>query len=135
MRSFELICATAIIGKLLTRNMRKMEGAEKSKKVKKEKRSVKKTKAVAVSAAEAPAAEAPAAPIAEPEPVAKPKSQAKSTGKKTVPLDTVQEPTFEEIQLQAYFIAERRARLGVPGDATSDWVEAEAVLRTQSASK
>jgi hypothetical protein len=67
-----------------------MEGAEKSKKVKKEKRSVKKTKAVAVSAT----AEAPAAPIAEPPPVAKLKSKEKSTEKKTVPLDTVQEPTL-----------------------------------------
>jgi hypothetical protein len=119
--------------------MRKMEGAEKSKKVKKEKRSVKKTKAV-----EEPAAETPSAPIAEAEPVVKPKSKAKSTEKEAAPLETekkaappekVQEPTFEEIQLQAYFIAERRARLGVPGDAASDWVEAEAVLKAQLTSK
>ena len=107
-----------------------MEGAEKSKKVKKEKRSVKKTKAVAV-----PAAEAPSASIAEPEPVAKPKSKAKSKEKSTAPPDAVQAPTYEEIQLQAYFIAERRARLGVPGDAASDWVEAEAVLKAQLAPK
>jgi hypothetical protein len=119
--------------------MRKMEGAEKSKKVKKEKRSVKKTKAV-----EVPATETPSAPIAEAEPVVKPKSKAKSTEKEAAPLETekkaaptekLQEPTFEEIQLQAYFIAERRARLGVPGDAASDWVEAEAVLKEQLASK
>ena len=107
-----------------------MEGGEKSKKVKKEKRSIKKTKAVEVSARETPAA-----PIAVAEPVVKPKSKAKSTEKKAAPLEKVQEPTFEEIQLQAYFIAERRARLGVPGDATSDWVEAEAVLKAQLASR
>jgi hypothetical protein len=109
--------------------MWKMEGAENSKKVKKEKRSVKKTKAVAV-----PATETPAASIAEPEPVAKAKGKNKSA-KKAAPDVKVQEPTFEEIQRQAYFIAERRARLGVPGDATSDWVEAEAVLKAQLTSK
>lgn len=110
--------------------MRKMEGAEKSKKVKKEKRSVKKTKAV-----EVPATETPSALIAEAEAVVKPKSKAKSTEKKAAPREKVQEPTFQEIQLQAYFIAERRAHLGVPGDATSDWVEAEAVLKSQLASR
>jgi hypothetical protein len=93
---------------------------------------------------EVSARETPAAPIAEAEPVVKPKSKAKSTEKEAAPLETekkaappekVQEPTFEEIQLQAYFIAERRARLGVPGDAASDWVEAEAVLKAQLTSK
>lgn len=107
-----------------------MEGAEKSKKVKKEKRSVKKTKAV-----EVPATETPSAPIAEAEPVVKPKSKAKSAGKKAAPTENIHEPTFEDIQLQAYFIAELRARLGVPGDATSDWVQAEAVLKAQLVSK
>jgi hypothetical protein len=107
-----------------------MEGAENSKKVKKEKRSVKKAKAVA-----APATETPAAPIADPEPVKKAKSKTKSTEKKAALPAKIKEPTFEEIQLQAYFIAERRARLGVPGDATSDWVEAEAVLKAQLGSK
>jgi hypothetical protein len=44
-------------------------------------------------------------------------------------------PSNEEIQLRAYFISERRHRLGLPGDTSSDWLEArrqlvaEAVLR------
>jgi cell division septation protein DedD len=38
------------------------------------------------------------------------------------------EPTNEEIQLRAYFISERRHRLGLPGDASSDWLEARRQL-------
>lgn len=34
----------------------------------------------------------------------------------------------DDIALRAYFIAERRQKLGWPGDATSDWVEAERQL-------
>jgi len=31
----------------------------------------------------------------------------------------------EQIALRAYFIGERRRKLGFPGDETSDWVEAK----------
>jgi hypothetical protein len=31
----------------------------------------------------------------------------------------------EQVALRAYFIGERRRNLGIPGDETSDWVEAE----------
>jgi DUF2934 family protein len=41
------------------------------------------------------------------------------------------EPTVEQIQLRAYFIAERRKALGLHGDATSDWVQAERELREE----
>jgi Protein of unknown function (DUF2934) len=41
------------------------------------------------------------------------------------------EPTVEQIQLRAYFIAERRKTLGLHGDATSDWVQAERELREE----
>jgi hypothetical protein len=34
-----------------------------------------------------------------------------------------------EIALQAYYIAERRRNLGLPGDPKSDWLEAERQLR------
>jgi hypothetical protein len=37
-------------------------------------------------------------------------------------------PTNEEIQLRAYFISERRHRLGLPGDTSSDWLEARRQL-------
>jgi len=36
--------------------------------------------------------------------------------------------TFEQIQLRAYFIAERRKSLGIGGNETSDWVQAEREL-------
>jgi hypothetical protein len=107
-----------------------MEGEEKSKKVAKEKRSVKKSVAVAL-----PAKEFPAAPAAQPAPVVKSKSAAKAPAKKAAAPRKVKDPTFEEIQLQAYFIGEHRKKYGIPGDETSDWVEAELTLRAQFTSK
>jgi hypothetical protein len=99
----------------------KMEGEDKSKKVAKEKRSVKKTKAVALPVAEIPA-------VAEPKktPV-RAKRSVRSTGTK--------EPSYEQIQLRAYFIGERRKSLGILGDETSDWVQAERELKEELAAK
>jgi len=37
--------------------------------------------------------------------------------------------TPADIALRAYFIAEKRQKLGLPGDSTSDWVEAERQLK------
>lgn len=37
--------------------------------------------------------------------------------------------TTEEISLRAYYIGERRRNLGLPGNAESDWIEAERQLR------
>ena len=37
--------------------------------------------------------------------------------------------TPADIALRAYFIAEKRRKLGLPGDSTSDWVEAERQLK------
>jgi hypothetical protein len=122
-----------------------MEGEEKSKKVTKEKRSIKKSKTVALPVKEIPVKEIPAAPVAKPvpttvtasapAPVVKAKSAAKEPAKKVARPKKVKDPTFEEIQLQAYFIGERRKKFGIPGDETSDWVEAELTLRAQIASK
>lgn len=39
--------------------------------------------------------------------------------------------TDADISLRAYFIAERRHKLGWPGDSTSDWVEAERQLTAE----
>ncbi len=130
--------------------MRKMEGEEKSKKGAKEKRSVKKSKAVALPAKEIPAAAAakpspkatavpapaPTAtvvPVPAPVLVAKAESVVKAPPKQAA--SKVKEPTFDEIQLQAYFIGERRKKYGIPGDDTSDWVEAELTLKAQYFSK
>ena len=41
-------------------------------------------------------------------------------------------PTDEEIQLRAYFISERRHRFALPGDASSDWLEAKRQLLSES---
>ena len=41
-------------------------------------------------------------------------------------------PTEEEIRIRAYFISERRHRLALPGDATSDWEEARRQLLSEA---
>jgi hypothetical protein len=105
-----------------------MERQEKSKKVAKEKRSVKKSKTVAL-----PAKEIPAAPVAE-KPTA-PKSSDAETLKRPVRSSKAKEPSYEQVQLRAYFIGERRKGLGVPGNETSDWVQAELELKAELALK
>ncbi len=40
-------------------------------------------------------------------------------------------PTFEQIQLRAYFISEQRRNLSIAGDEHSDWVRAESELRNE----
>ena len=42
------------------------------------------------------------------------------------------QPTDEEIRIRAYFIAERRHRLALPGDADSDWLEAKRQLLSET---
>ena len=37
--------------------------------------------------------------------------------------------TSEDIALKAYYLAERRRHLGLPGDPESDWLQAERELR------
>jgi len=46
---------------------------------------------------------------------------AKSKARKNVDA----QPSNEQVALRAYFIGEQRRNLGIPGDETSDWVEAE----------
>ncbi len=43
--------------------------------------------------------------------------------------------SIDDIALRAYFIAERRQKLGWPGDSTGDWVEAERQLRAEAKKK
>lgn len=38
------------------------------------------------------------------------------------------EPTDAEIQLRAYFLAERRLQQGLQGDSAHDWIEAKKQL-------
>ena len=64
----------------------------------------------------------------------KPKVAARTTGE-TPSARRVQKKTAEtisirqdDIALRAYFIAERRQQLGLPGDSLGDWIEAERQL-------
>ena len=41
------------------------------------------------------------------------------------------DPTDEQISTRAYFISERRRRFDLPGDASSDWLEAKRQLLTE----
>lgn len=101
-----------------------MEGQEKSKKVAKEKRSVKRSKTVALPAKEIPVAAVPAKP-----PVRK--SAAITTVQPPARSSKAKEPSYEQVQLRAYFIGERRKSLGISGSETSDWVQAELELKAE----
>jgi hypothetical protein len=51
------------------------------------------------------------------------------TGTKTEVIGVIGSVTNEDIALKAYYLAERRRNLGLPGDPQSDWLEAERLLR------
>lgn len=40
----------------------------------------------------------------------------------------------DDIALRAYYIAEKRQKLGLPGDSANDWIEAERQLRAEAKS-
>jgi hypothetical protein len=50
---------------------------------------------------------------------------ATAVSKSTVEKNMEAQPSNEQIALRAYFIGERRRKLGFPGDEISDWVLAE----------
>lgn len=50
-------------------------------------------------------------------------------GQKREVVGVVSSITTDDIALRAYYISERRQHLGLPGDAQSDWLEAEKQLR------
>jgi len=47
---------------------------------------------------------------------------------------TALQPDADRVALRAYFIGERRRTLGIPGDPTSDWLQAERELLGESKS-
>jgi len=57
-----------------------------------------------------------------------------SNNKSTVEIVTTVavEISSETVAVRAYYIAQERHRLGLPGDATSDWVEAEQQLQRET---
>ena len=60
----------------------------------------------------------------------KPAAPKKSADKKpsVAAPKAVVEPTDDQIRLRAYFIAERRHQLSLPGDSAHDWIEARRQL-------
>jgi Protein of unknown function (DUF2934) len=97
-----------------------MEGEKKGKK---EKRGAKKASLLDTESLET------APKPKEKKPRAPGKTASSGTGSRSK--NKPKEPTVEQIQLRAYFIAERRKALGLHGDATSDWVQAERELREE----
>jgi hypothetical protein len=86
------------------------------------KRSAVKAAAPAVAAGETAAVEAKAAkPKVKKSPAAPLRKAAKAPA-----------ITGDDIALRAYFIAERRQKMGWHGDSTGDWVEAERQLKAEA---
>ena len=94
-----------------------MEPEDKAKKVVKEKRSVKKTK-VPKGLGDRTSV------VAEEKKVASPPA--------TISENITEAPSIEQIQLRAYFISERRMHLGIAGNSTSDWIQAERELKEEA---
>jgi hypothetical protein len=57
-----------------------------------------------------------------------PASASRGPTKKSASAPAVREPTDEEIRIRAYFLAERRLQLSLPGDSAHDWIEARRQL-------
>ena len=106
----------------------------KKKRVTAQKRAARKTPGVARTAPVEPAAPVTVEPKKVEAKKAKQstKGTSKSVSKKSAPVNATRfKPTFEQIQVRAYFISERRRKLGIPGDQHHDWVAAEQELRTE----
>ena len=57
-----------------------------------------------------------------------PAGASRGPSKKASSAGRLREPTDEEIRLRAYFLAERRLQLSLPGDSAHDWIEARRQL-------
>jgi Protein of unknown function (DUF2934) len=60
----------------------------------------------------------------------KPATAKKPAAKQAAPFKSKPafEPTDDQIRLRAYFLAERRHKLSLPGDSNHDWIEARRQL-------
>jgi hypothetical protein len=74
-----------------------------------------------------------AAPKTARKPVAKKTSTKKSAFTKRVRSTSGAGPSDADIRIRAYFIAEQRARLSLPGDPSNDWLEARRQLMEEGA--
>jgi hypothetical protein len=61
--------------------------------------------------------------------------RAKSSAKQSSKSPKAIEPSDADVQLRAYFIAERRSQLGLPGDQANDWLEAKRQLVEEARGK
>lgn len=59
--------------------------------------------------------------------------RAKKVGAALAASKAALQPSDEEIRIRAYFIAEHRQRLGLPGDSDGDWIEARRQLLSEVA--
>ena len=57
-----------------------------------------------------------------------PAGASRGSSKKASSAAPLREPTDEEIRIRAYFLAERRLQLSLPGDSAHDWIEARRQL-------
>jgi hypothetical protein len=64
-------------------------------------------------------------------PKAKKPAPARSERPKAKPA-SARQPSDEEIRIRAYFISERRQRFALPGNASSDWLEATRQLLAEA---
>ena len=92
---------------------------EKTKKKSVEKRGVRKKKALVINSLGVETSEP------------KKKATKKTATKKAKQKKGHPAPTFEQVQLRAYFISEQRRSFGLPGNEHSDWVRAEQELREE----
>jgi hypothetical protein len=97
---------------------------EKTKKKRVQKRAVRKK---AVVAEPVPVAASPAVTKGS----KKSRKSAKPAPSSSKARSTIPIPTFEQVQLRAYFISERRRKLGLPGSEHHDWLAAERELRAE----
>jgi len=56
----------------------------------------------------------------------------KRPAKRTAKSPRLAEPTDAEIQVRAYFLAERRIQQGLQGDSAHDWIEAKKQLTEET---
>jgi Protein of unknown function (DUF2934) len=95
---------------------------EKTKKKRVQKRAVRKT------AKEAEPVSTAASPVVTTEANKPRKSISKPRSAPKRPKPAAVLPSFEQVQVRAYFISERRRKLGLPGDDGHDWLTAEREL-------
>lgn len=89
----------------------------------------KKTGKKAAGAAKKPVSRQPAAARTRASSATPTRVVTRRIGGKSEVIGLIGSVTNEEIALKAYYLGERRRSLGLPGDAQSDWLQAERELR------